>query len=316
MDNKLVVILGPTAVGKSKIGVEVASQINGHIISGDSMQIYKYMDIGTAKIKEIEMYGSNGVKVPHYMLDFVSPLKNYSVAEFQNDARKCIDKVNKLNAVPILLGGTGLYVRAVIDEYEFQDNIDINIRKKYRNLAEEKGLDYLHKKLKTVDPLTANKIHANDFKRILRALEYYEMTGRPISDQNKADKAESIYKPLVMIGLWMPRKILYERINKRVDTMIENGLIDEVRSLLKMGVKPSSTAMQAIGYRQIIGYLQGKYSKIEAIELIKRDTRRFAKRQITWFKKDSRIKWFEVDIKNPFSRINEIKAEIGRNIYI
>lgn len=313
---KLIVIVGPTAVGKSKIGVELASQINGEIVSGDSMQIYKGMDIGTAKIKENEMYGTNNIKVKHYMIDIIPPQRDYSVAEFQQDARKCIDKINKSQKIPILLGGTGLYVRSVVDEYDFQENVNHDIRLSLLKVVSEKGVSQLYKKLTKVDPDSAEKIHPNDTKRIIRALEYYITTGKQISNNMAADYKYSLYNPLVIIGLNVPRHILYERINQRVDNMIQDGLIEEVKNLLKAGVKPTNTSMQAIGYKQVIEYLSKKRSLEETIAIIKRDTRRFAKRQLTWFKRDNRIKWFEVDIDNPLNIINEIKAEIGRNINI
>jgi len=311
---KLIVIIGPTAVGKSKIGVELASQINGEIVSGDSMQIYKGMDIGTAKVKEHEMYGANKIKVKHYMIDIVSPQKDYSVADFQQDARKYIDEIDKLEKIPILLGGTGLYVRSVIDKYDFQVDVNRSTRLDLLQTAQEDGTAELYKQLKEIDPDSAERIHQNDTKRIVRALEYFKTTGKPISGSRVADYEYSRYNPLVMIGLNMPRPILYERINQRVDNMIQEGLIEEVENLLKAGVSPRNTSMQAIGYKQVIDYLQGKNSLEETIEIIKRDSRRFAKRQLTWFRKDNRISWFEVDLENPLNILNKIKVKVGRNI--
>ncbi|WP_028307274.1 tRNA (adenosine(37)-N6)-dimethylallyltransferase MiaA [Desulfitibacter alkalitolerans] len=316
MGNKLIVIVGPTAVGKSKIGVELASQIKGEIVSGDSMQVYKGMDIGTAKIKEHEMFGTNNIKVKHHMIDIIPPQKDYSVADFQEDARNCINEINKSDKIPILLGGTGLYVRAVIDEYDFQVNVNHVTRLALLQIAQENGTFKLYKELKEIDADSAERIHPNDTKRIVRALEYFKTTGKPISSSMVAGYKYSLFSPLVMIGLNIPRTILYERINQRVDTMIQEGLIEEVENLLKAGVKPTNTSMQAIGYKQVVEYLSKKRSLKETIEIIKRDTRRFAKRQLTWFRRDDRIKWFEVDINNPLNIINEIKAEIGRNINI
>jgi len=313
---KLIVIVGPTAVGKSKIGVELASQVSGEIVSGDSMQVYKGMNIGTAKIKEHEMYGTNNIKVNHYMIDIIPPQRDYSVADFQQDARKCIDEINKSEKIPILLGGTGLYVRSVIDEYDFQINVNYVTRNKLLQIARESGTSELYNELKKIDSASAERIHPNDTKRIVRALEYFKTTGKPISSGLTADYTYSLYNPLVMIGLSISRPILYERINKRVDNMIQEGLIEEVENLLKAGVKPTNTSMQAIGYKQVVEYLYKKRSLEETIAIIKRDTRRFAKRQLTWFKRDYRIKWFEVDLNNPLNIINEIKAEIGRNINI
>jgi len=316
VNNKLVVLVGPTAVGKSKIGVELASQIDGEIVSGDSMQIYKGMDIGTAKIKNQEMIGANKKKVKHHMIDTLPPFKDYSVAEFQDDARRCIDSINKKNKLPILLGGTGLYVRSVIDEYDFDVNVNHSTRDKLRQLAQRNGGDVLYQELKEIDPKSAERIHPNDLKRIVRALEYYKTTGNQISKGFVANDKYSIYNPLVMIGLYMPRPILYQRINERVNDMINQGLVEEVKNLLNSGVKPTNTSMQAIGYKQVVEYLHNLRTLEETIEIIKRDTRRFAKRQLTWFRRDQRIKWFEVDIANECHIINQIKAEIGRNINI
>ncbi len=316
MYNKLVVLVGPTAVGKSKIGVELASQINGEIVSGDSMQVYKGMDIGTAKIKEYEMVAINNIKIKHHMIDTLSPTEDYSVADFQQDARRCIDTINKRNRLPILVGGTGLYVRSVIDEYDFDVNVNYSTRNELSQLAKENGADELYKELREIDPKSAERIHPNDLKRIVRALEYYKTTGKPISIGLVANEKYSIYNPLVMIGLYMPRPILYKRINERVNNMIDEGLVEEVKKLLNSGVKPTNTSMQAIGYKQVVEHLHNLRSLDETIEIIKRDTRRFAKRQLTWFKRDQRIKWFEVDINNQLHIISIIKAEIGRNINI
>lgn len=316
MNNKLVVLVGPTAVGKSKIGVELASQINAEIVSGDSMQIYKGMDIGTAKIKDFEMFGTNNKKVKHHLIDIISPSKDYSVADFQHDARKSIKIIHNENKLPMLLGGTGLYVRSVIDEYGFDVNVDYSIRNELMKVAQREGSERLYKELMDIDPKSSERIHPNDFKRIVRALEFYKTNGKTISSGLVADDKYSIYEPLVMIGLYMPRPILYERINERVNNMINDGLVEEVKSLLSSGVKPTNTSMQAIGYKQIVEYLNNMRSLDETIEIIKRDTRRFAKRQLTWFRRDQRIKWFEVDINNEMRIISEIEEEIGRNINI
>lgn len=316
MDNSIIALVGPTAVGKSKIGIELASRINAEIVSGDSMQVYCGMDVGTAKVKTREMYGSNGIYIKHHMIDIIPATQDYSVAEFQKDARICISKIKRLNKIPILLGGTGLYVRAVLDNYDFDVEVSHKTREKLKNLTKGNNNLELHQRLKNIDPLSAQRIHPNDLKRIIRALEYYETTGKLISSQNITSYNNRLYKPLIMIGLDMPRSILYERINNRVNVMLEEGLIEEVEKLLQSGVKPSNTSMQAIGYRQVVEYLQNKRTLLETAELIKRDTRRYAKRQLTWFRRDVRIKWYNLDTYNPFTIINQIKEEIGRNINI
>ncbi len=316
MGNKLVVIVGPTAVGKTKIGIEVASRINGEIVSGDSMQVYQGMDIGTDKISPEDTIAENRIMVNHYMIDIVSPEENYSVAFFQKDARNCIEFINKQKKIPILLGGTGLYVKAVIDKYNFEIIGDRQLRDNIKNLAGKIGKEKLHHELKKVDPVSALKLHPNDLHRVSRALEYYCLTGEPLSNKQYAKSKDSIYNPLIMIGLWLPRTLLYERINERVDKMISQGLVAEVEGLLQKGVKPNNTSMQALGYRQIAAHLTGEYSLKKAIELIKRDTRRFAKRQLTWFKTDERIKWIDIFNKTRNGIIKEIETEIGRNINI
>jgi len=300
----LLVVAGPTAAGKTKTAVELAREFDGEVVSADSMQIYKYMDIGTAKPTEEEKKS-----IPHYMIDIVEPDEEYSVSDYQNDAQKVIQQIFNRKKLPILAGGTGLYIKAVVDDYYFSEaTIDWNFRKKMREMAKKYGKDFLHSKLKEVDPFSAKRIHPNDVKRIIRALEVYHQTGKPISYyEKKTRETESPYNVLI-IGLTMPREILYKKIDKRVDEMIEKGLVEEVKMLLDMGYDENLNSMKGLGYRQIIKHLKGEYSLEEAIRLIKRDTRRFAKRQFTWFRRDNRINWINL-LKNDAVEIVEKKIK-------
>jgi len=308
----LVVIIGPTAVGKTRISIDLALTLNGEIISGDSMQVYRYMNIGTAKIKPSEMKG-----ITHHLIDIKNPDENFSVAEFQVLAEEKIREIDNKGKLPILVGGTGLYIQSVIDNYTFTGQSGIKeYRKRLYLLAEDKGNKFLHERLALVDPVAAAKIHENDLKRIVRALEYYHATGRPISENNEACSRASMSKyNAVMIGLTMEREGLYKKIDMRVDKMMEEGLLEEVHALIKMGYTPESIAMQGLGYRQLLDYINGEYDLAAAIELIKRDTRRFAKRQLTWFRRDPRINWFYVDKYNNYNQLLfEIKTIVGRTI--
>jgi tRNA dimethylallyltransferase len=306
----LVAIVGPTAVGKSALAIELAAMLDGEIVSADSMQVYKGMDIGTAKLTEEEMVASNGIKIPHHLIDFLSPTENFNVAEYQNLAREKIAEIHEKGKIPFLVGGTGLYINAVIDKYDFENSpVNEDLRKRLWEEAQENGNLYIYEKLKKVDPITANKLHPNNLKRIIRALEYYYSTGKLFS-QKKITKKESIYK-LAMIGLNCERSVLYDKINKRVELMLKNGLVDEVKMLLDKGVTTSYTAMQGLGYKQIAQYLRGEISYEEAVRRLKRDTRHFAKRQLTWFRRDERIIWYEV---NNNSRIIDLAKKIKLQI--
>ncbi|NPV26037.1 MAG: tRNA (adenosine(37)-N6)-dimethylallyltransferase MiaA [Firmicutes bacterium] len=309
----LAVIVGPTAVGKSAVAVEVAERVNGEIISSDSMQVYRGMDIGTAKIKPVEMRG-----IPHHLLDIRDPDEEFSVADFQTLVRRLISEINARGRLPILVGGTGLYVRSVIDQYEFGPSTpEPAIRQRLRALAEKEGPLTLHRQLAKVDPLAAQKIHPHDLRRTIRALEVFELTGQSISaTQYAAGRWESLYE-LAMVGLIMDRTKLYQRINERVETMLAEGLVDEVRRLLDQGYTAEHKALQGLGYKEIIGYLNGNYDLVTAVELIKRNTRRFAKRQLTWFRRDPRIVWFDVESFASLQDLaDEITAMICRTIRI
>lgn len=310
---KLVAIVGPTAVGKTAVAVEVAARLKGEIISGDSMQVYRGMDIGTAKIKPAEMRG-----IPHHLLDIRRPDEEFSVADFQELVRRLITEINDRGRVPVLVGGTGLYIRSVIDEYEFGPaEPETEIRRQYRELAEKVGPLELHRRLAAVDSRAAEKIHPHDLRRTIRALEVYHLTGRPISaTQHAAGRWESIYD-LVMIGLTMERSQLYERIEQRVDQMIGAGLVNEVRRLLAEGYSPTAKSMQGLGYKEIVAYLNGSLDEATAIALLKRNTRRFAKRQLTWFSRDPRIYWYTVEKLTKSGKLaEEITKLICRTIKI
>jgi tRNA dimethylallyltransferase len=312
----LVVILGPTATGKTKIAVDLALKIGGEIISGDSMQVYRYMDIGTAKIKPAETKG-----IPHHLLNLKNPDEFFSVAEFQKLAREKIAEIADQGKIPFLVGGTGLYIQAVIDPYEFTEQGNLQpYRHQLFLLTQERGEDYLHTLLSEVDPAAARKIHPHDLKRVRRALEYYHLTGKPISDNRKAvaekGQGKTSQYNLVLIGLTMQRALLYQKIEQRVEEMMEAGFLEEVQSLLLQGYAPELPAMQGLGYKQLASYLGGEGNLFEAINLIKKETRHFAKRQMTWFKRDPRIKWFAVDnIKSNYAEIlKEMLLAIGRTI--
>ncbi len=288
---KLILIVGPTAVGKTDLSIKLAKELNGEIFSVDSMQIYKDMDIGTAKIEESEMEG-----IPHYMIDIVNPDEEFSVSDFRELVYKYIDEISSKGKVPIGVGGTGLYVNSLVYQLNFAEaESDEKIRDKYTELAEEHGNQYIMDKLKEIDPESAERLNLNDTKRIIRAIEIYEMTGKKMSENYSNFRKENDDFELVIIGLNRDRQKLYERINLRVDIMMENGLVDEVRDLLERGFTKDMTSMKAIGYKEVIEYIEGNMDYDEMVEILKRNSRRFAKRQLTWFRRDKRIKWFDYD---------------------
>ncbi|NLP28107.1 MAG: tRNA (adenosine(37)-N6)-dimethylallyltransferase MiaA [Clostridia bacterium] len=308
MKKDLIVIAGPTAVGKTAVSVKLANKIKGEIISADSMQIYKHMDIGSAKVSETEMEG-----IPHYMIDIVEPWENFSAAEFKTLAEGYINLIGAKNKIPMLVGGTGLYINSIICNYSFTEaHKDEEYRSHLENLAANKGKIHLYKNLEEVDPITAAELHPNNLKRVIRALEVYKLTGRPFS-QYKIDDSQRYDIPynLYYYVLNMNRSLLYERINKRVDIMLEEGLIDEVKKLADMGCKANMQAMKGIGYKEILYYLQGSLTLKEAIEMIKKGSRNYAKRQLTWFRKDSRVRWIN---KDDFSSEEDIVNHILKDI--
>lgn len=285
----LAAIVGPTAAGKTDISIEIARRLNGEIISCDSMQIYRGMDIGTAKASKYERNS-----VPHYLIDIIEPDMIFTVADYQKLAKDLIEKINFRGKLPILVGGTGLYYQAVVDDYEFFPmESKINARHKWENIGNEKGLDYLYQCLEVIDPEYAVKISSNDRKRIVRALEVFEITGEPFSRFQVKNKDR--YN-LAAAGICLDRPQLYSRIEERVDDMLAGGLVDEVLSLMKSGHDISLNSMQALGYKQIYYYLEGLTTWAEMVSEIKRETRRFAKRQFTWFNKDKRIRWYNTTL--------------------
>ncbi len=289
MNKPLVIIVGPTAVGKTDISLEIAKKLNGNIISADSMQIYKHLNIGSAKPTKEEM-GS----IKHYLIDEINPTMKFSVAEYQNMAKKYIDKTILEDKLPIVVGGTGLYVNSLIYDMDFgKTREDCKIRETLEKEAAEKGINYIYDKLKEVDKEAARRIHPNNVQRVIRALEIVYNKGNSIKDFSKDIKENKDYQ-YVLIGLNRDRSALHKRINMRVDIMLKEGLIDEVKELINMGLTEHDISMKGIGYKEVIGYLQGKYDILEAERLIKRNSRRYAKRQITWFKRYDQIQWFTI----------------------
>jgi len=289
---KLLIIAGPTASGKSDTAVELAIRLNGAVISADSMQVYKGMDIGSAKVTKEEMRG-----VPHYLIDCMDPKEEWNVVEFQKRARQAIEEIREAGRLPILCGGTGFYIQSVLYDIDFTEMEDnSSYRQELQRMAMEKGPEYLHGLLAQADPAAAEAIHPNNVKRVIRALEFHhESGGSRISDHNREQRArESAYDALFFV-LTMDRQLLYERIDKRVDLMLEKGLVEEVRSLREKGLTASDVSMQGLGYRQILNALDGDITMEEAVYIIKRDTRHFAKRQLSWFRRERDVRWICVD---------------------
>lgn len=289
MKKPLVILTGPTAVGKTKASIGLAKAIGGEIISADSMQVYKQMDIGSAKIKPSEMEG-----IPHYLVDILEPDEEFHVVLFQQMAKQAIQKIYEKGKIPILVGGTGFYIQAVLYDIDFSENEkDTSYREKLEKLAQTKGAEYLHDRLREVDEKSAQDIHANNVKRVIRALEYFHQTGEKISEHNEEQRKKVSPYNFSYFVLNDERAHLYEKINLRVDQMINEGLVREVQSLKEKGYTRDMVSMQGLGYKEMLDYLDNKCSLEEAVEIIKRDTRHFAKRQITWFKRESDVTWID-----------------------
>ena len=304
----LIIVTGPTAVGKTGLSIELAKALDGEIISADSMQVYRHMDIGSAKVTKEEMSG-----VPHHLIDVLEPTEDFNVVIFQKMAKAALAQIYEKGRIPIVAGGTGFYIQSLVYDIDFTENdSDVMLRRELETLAAERGPDYVHSILKDIDPASAEQIHANNVKRVIRAIEFYKKTGMRISDHNETQRRKQSPYDLFYYVLSMERKILYDRIDKRVDKMIEQGLVEEVRNLAALGCTRDMVSMQGLGYKEILDYLEGRCSLEEAVYIIKRDTRHFAKRQITWFKRERDVRWLNTEeFENDRGKILEyILAEI------
>lgn len=289
MKKPLIILTGPTAVGKTKASIGLAKKLNGEIISADSMQIYKYMDIGSAKIMPDEMDG-----IVHYLVDELMPDEEFNVARFQKMAKDALEAIYQKGKIPIVVGGTGFYIQALLYDIDFsKGQEDTNYREELMQLEQEKGADYLHQMLRSVDEQSALQIHPNNTKRVIRALEFYKQTGKRISEHNEEEKQKESPYNFIYFVLTDDRKLLYERIDVRVDKMLSCGLVDEVRALKDMGYTRELVSMQGLGYKEILAYLDGEISLEEAVYILKRDTRHFAKRQLTWFRRERDVTWID-----------------------
>ena len=302
----MIILTGPTAVGKTAASIELAKAVNGEIISADSMQVYKYMDIGSAKITKEEMDG-----VPHHLVDVLDPMEDFNVVRFQQMAKAAMEGIYERGHIPIVVGGTGFYIQALLYDIDFTENEnDDSYRKELEEMAKEKGEKFLHSQLALVDPESAEQIHFHNVKRVIRALEFYHQTGKKISEHNAEEREkESPYHSAYFV-LTDDRARLYDRIDRRVDLMMEQGLLQEVEHLRDRGLKREDVSMQGLGYKELFGYFDGEYSLEEAVRIIKRDTRHFAKRQLTWFRRERDVIWID---KSQIGREDEKAVEFMMN---
>lgn len=300
MMRPLIIITGPTAVGKTALSVRLAKAIGGEIISADSMQVYRHMDIGSAKIKKEEMDG-----VPHYLIDVLDPEEEFNVTVFQKMAKEAVEEIYSHGHIPIVAGGTGFYIQALLYDIDFTENgEDTSIRMELEKLGQERGAEYLHNLLRDIDPDSAEEIHENNLKRVIRAIEYYRQTGERISEHNKREREKKSPYDFLYYVVNTDRARLYERIDRRVDLMLDQGLVEEVMHLKDMGLTRDMVSMQGLGYKEILDYLQGICTLEEAIYVLKRDTRHFAKRQITWFKRERDVRWLNLpDFNNDLDQV-------------
>lgn len=297
--NPLIVLTGPTAVGKTNLSLKLAACINGEIISADSMQVYRHMDIGTAKITKEQM---NGIR--HHLIDILEPDEEFNIYKFQKYTNEALAEIYKRDNIPVITGGTGFYIQSVLYDVNFSDNEDSGtIRKELEEYAAKNGAGKLHALLCECDPASAASIHPNNVKRVIRAIEYYRQTGQTISEHNKEQHTHTSNYNFIYLVLNDERPRLYDRIDKRVDTMIEGGLVNEVKKIYEKYHDRNLISMQGLGYKEIISYLEGEITLDEAVYIIKRDTRRFAKRQLTWFRREKDVTWIN---KNEFKDENEI----------
>lgn len=288
----LIILTGPTSVGKTALSIALAKAVGGEIISADSMQVYRYMDIGTAKITPSQMQG-----IPHYLIDELEPEDEFNVVRFQQLTKSYMQQIYDNNRIPILVGGTGFYIQSVLYDIDFTENdADSSYRQELEQLLTQKGADYLHSMLNAIDPDSAKVIHPNNSKKVIRALEFAKQTGEKISEHNEAQRRRPSPYNFSYFVLNKNRASLYETINHRVDMMLEQGLLDEVKSLYARGYNRELVSMQGLGYKELLAYLEQELSLEEAIDLLKRDTRHFAKRQLTWFKREKEVVWIDKDM--------------------
>lgn len=283
----LIILTGPTAVGKTALSIKLAQQINGQMISADSMQVYRHMDIGTAKITIEEMQG-----IPHYLIDVLEPTEEFNIVRFQQMAKAALEQIYAAGAIPIVVGGTGFYIQSLLYDIRFEEsNEDTGYRDALQQLATDRGPEYLHRLLAEVDPAAASGIHAHNVKRVIRALEFYHQTGTQISEHNEEQRKRTSPYQFLYFVLNDDRQALYTRIDQRIDQMLEAGLVTEVRMLKDMGCTRDMVSMQGLGYKEILDYLEGRCTLDDAIYILKRDTRHFAKRQLTWFRREPDVIW-------------------------
>lgn len=298
----LVILTGPTAVGKTALSIALAKEIGGEIISADSMQVYRRMDIGSAKITPEEMAG-----VPHHLIDVLEPDQEFNVVVFQKLAKRAVADIYSRGHIPVVVGGTGFYIQALVYDIDFTENDeDTALRRSLEELARREGAEALYERLRAVDPESCESIHANNIKRVIRAIEFYEKTGKKISDHNREQRQNDSPYNVAYFVLNDDRERIYERINERVDLMMAQGLTEEVRALRESGCRKDMVSMQGLGYKELLSYLEGEMSLEEAVYLIKRDTRHFAKRQLTWFRREKEVIWIE---KNVFDRNSQKMLE-------
>lgn len=308
MKQKMIILTGPTAVGKTELSIALAHRLGGSIISADSMQIYKYMDIGTAKIKSEEMGG-----IPHYLVDELLPSEEFHVVRFQQMAKQALEEIYAQNRIPIVVGGTGFYIQALLYDIDFAGTgEESSIRKNLERIAKEEGAEVLHARLQEVDPESAKIIHPNNVKRTIRALEFYEETKTPISAHNEEQRQKESPYDFRYFVLTHDRGILYERIEQRVDQMLQEGLVEEVRHLKDMGYTRDMVSMQGLGYKEILSYLDGEISLDQAVSILKRDTRHFAKRQLTWFRRERDVIWLD---KREYPTTDVLLSKIEENLW-
>lgn len=285
----LIILTGPTAVGKTKLSIELAKAVNGQMISADSMQVYRHMDIGTAKIRPEEMQD-----IPHYLIDVLDPWESFDVVRFQTMAKEALEKIYTAGAIPIVVGGTGFYIQALLYNIDFDENdSETGYRSELQSFAERHGAEALHDRLRQVDEKSADMIHPNNIKRVIRALEFYHQTGTRISEHNETQRQKESPYRFVYFVLDDERERIYRRIDQRIDQMLDQGLVAEVKQLRDMGCTRDMVSMQGLGYKEILAYLDGECTLEEAVYILKRDTRHFAKRQLTWFRREQDVRWIE-----------------------